>query len=608
MCGFVGLFGPPFNERRQAVERMLAEIAHRGPDGEGLFEEEGLMMGHRRLALLDMSEAAAQPMVHPGSGLALAFNGTIYNYLELREGLSEAPRSSGDTEVLLRLLAERGTATLTRLNGIWAFALWDPAARTLTLSRDRFGVKPLYWRVWRGRLAFASEIAPLLALDADRRASAEGLASFLVDRRLDHSSETLFEGIHQVAPGSSLRFHIDRPTEPVATRYWSPPTMAEARHDGDPEALLALLDDAVRLRLRADVSIGFLLSGGLDSSAVATSAAARADAPLRAYTLRYPGPGDESALAAAVAEHSQAIDLHYVEPPEEKLEAALRRLVRLQGEPFADGSMLAHYRLMERVAADGHKVVLGGQGGDEALAGYVPTFAKARAADLLLGGRPSEARRAMGGRWRALLGVVAHLTPVAARNRLYRHHAQRRFGPWLGAEWVGRCAPRYREEGEGGRLESYLFASRFDWTLPGFLHYEDRNAMALGLEARAPFLDYRLVEWGLGCPPSALITDGRGKQVLRRAMRRRLPAAVNDRAMKQSLPAPAARWMAANPELVLAALENLRERLAIDREGRAAAAFRASLEGGPPLPDRRSELLWRLVTAGLWAEEFGVVV
>ncbi|GAB6041436.1 asparagine synthase (glutamine-hydrolyzing) [Endothiovibrio diazotrophicus] len=604
MCGFVGLFGSPFAERRATLDRMLPGVAHRGPDGGGVFEEGPLALAHRRLALLDVSDAAAQPMVHPQSGHVLAFNGTLYNYLELRDELAEPSRSSGDTEVLLRLLAERDDSVLARLNGTWAFALWAPATRTLTLSRDRFGVKPLYWRMWNGRLAFASEIAALLALDpGGRRAAPERLASFLVDRRIDHSTGTLFADIQQVAPGTSLRFHADRPTQPRVDRHWSPPGMAEARHDGDPQALLALLDDAVRLRLRADVPIGFLLSGGLDSSAVVASAAGQR--PLHAYTLRYDDPDDESRFAAAVAEHCPGVTLSYVEPAEETLEEALRRLVRVQGEPFADGSMLAHYRLMERIAADGHKVVLGGQGGDEALAGYVPTFAKARAADLLLAGRLTAAARALGGTPRALLGAAVHTLPRAPRNHLHRRWAAHRYGDWLGSAWVARCAPRYGAE-PGGRLEGYLNAARSSWALPGFLHYEDRNAMVHGLEARAPLLDYRLVEWGLGCPPERLIADGVGKMVLREALSERLPPTVSRRPLKQSLPAPAGRWMRENPELIHQALRIAATRFGMERSDVAARAYDTARRGGGPLPPGKSDLLWRLLTAALWADEFDV--
>ncbi len=628
MCGFVGIWGPKFAERAELLSNMAKLISHRGPDGCGRWENDNLFLIHYRLALLDTSAAGDQPMQLPfvenGKGPVIAFNGTIYNYLELSETLSALPVSTGDTEVLLRLLAEKGVAALPSLNGTWAFAYFDPREQSLLLCRDRFGIKPLYWRLWGRHLVFASEIPALLDLDTltgqidiggsrssghqDDSINSKALSSFLVDRQLDYSTETLFHNIYQLRPGSWVKFRADDFTRVYQQRqYWDLAPARVTPHRGDADELLELIDDAVNIRLRADVSIGYLLSGGLDSSAVVSAASLALDGKLHAYTLRYPQNNDESEQAHKIAEHCRLQRLETVEPGSQDLEPDLRNLLRVQGEPFADGSMLAHYKLMAAVAASGHRVVLGGQGGDEALAGYIPTFSRARAADCLLQGSLVEARSNVISLVKGGLNALWHTLPARWRSEMYQWRVRNRVGHWLNGSLVALSEPRYQKEHFSCRLKDYMCSARNRWTLPGFLHYEDRNAMHHGLEARAPFMDYRLMLWGLSCPDHLLVKNGVGKQILRCALLKRLPESIVRAPLKQSMPAPVQHWMRHNLDLVMSSLEIAEHRLGLENRKTVETRFLSACKGRQPaLAAYQWDLLWRIMIAALWADEFKV--
>ncbi len=607
MCGFVGLLGPDFPERGSCIRRMLDCIAHRGPDGEGIFENESIALGHRRLAIFDTSDHAAQPMQHRESQQVLAFNGAIYNYPELSRSLKEAPHSSGDTEVLLRLLVEQSETALTQLNGMWAFAHWDPKRQRLLLCRDRLGVKPLYWLHWGQHLAFASEPGALLALDNETpQINPAVMASFLAERSVDHSSDTFFKGIQQLPPGTLLECHADDTKIHLSQRhYWRLPEASATPSSSAP--LIELLDDAVQLRQRSDVPLAYLLSGGLDSSSIVASAAlATPGQPLRAYTLSYDDPRDESHYARAVADHLPNVELHSIAPNADDFANYLTTLLRAQGEPFSDGSMLAHYLIMQRIAADGYKVAVGGLGGDEALAGYIGPYSRALAADQIVSGQIRGAWQTVGKQTKSLLSCAVHLPPPQLRNYLRKRLTQHQLCDWIKPDFIAQMVNRYPTQEPDGRLHSYLRAGIQQWALPGFVHYEDRNAMAHGLESRAPFLDYRIIEWGLTRKPEQLIGDGLGKLPLRQAIKNRLPAMVVNRRDKQGLPAPANHWLKAHPQLFR---ETLMQAKALHQwvdVKRICSDFEQTLQNEKSLPETRSATLWRVFIASAWANEFKV--
>ncbi|MGB0713439.1 MAG: asparagine synthetase B family protein, partial [Gammaproteobacteria bacterium] len=380
-----------------------------------------------------------------------------------------------------------------------------------------------------------------------------------------------------------------------------------------------LLDEAVALRMRSDVSSGYLISGGLDSSSVLASAArAEHEEPIRAYTLRYDDERDESAMASAIVDHinrtakgeGPGISLDYIEPSGRDLGAALDGLLDIQGEPFADGSMLAHYELMRAVSAEGHKVVVGGLGGDEALAGYIGPCSRALAADQIMAGHWRAATRTVGGGLRGLLSCLPHVPSVSIRNPLRRTVQSRLLRGWLRPGIMGHLHERYPPEGDAGRFHSYLRAGLRQWSLPGFTHYEDRNAMHFGLEARAPLLDFRIVEWGLAQGPEQLIEDGLGKMPLRRCMTGRLPDDVLWYRKKRGLPAPADVWMSENAAWVDEALSEAGVLEEWIDTGAVRRDFASAVGVGKPLSEvlggARTDVLWRIVMAARWSDRFRV--
>ncbi|MBX6321972.1 MAG: asparagine synthase (glutamine-hydrolyzing), partial [Rhodospirillaceae bacterium] len=384
MCGiWVSLGFPPDRSRLDAV-------AHRGPDGEGwrvfATRHGPLVFGHRRLAVLDTSDAAAQPMAYADGRYWLVHNGEIYNFVELRAALEDHGHrfaTASDSEVLLAAYAEWGAGCLERLVGMFAFAVWDSRGQTLFAARDRFGIKPLYVLTTGRGVALASEIKQFLGLPGfTARMNAAAVQAYLAAGRSDHGAETMFAGVLQLRGGQALSLDLDRwrPGEPLPIFDWyrlPPPGSARLDEAAAAERFAALFEEAVQLHLRADVPVGACLSGGLDSSAVVcTVRRLRADgAPaLATVSACFPGTAvDERPFMEAVLAETAAVP-HYVHPrPEDVLELA-ERITRHQDEPFGGTSVIAQWRVFETASAAGLKVLLDGQGADEQLAGYHYAF------------------------------------------------------------------------------------------------------------------------------------------------------------------------------------------------------------------------------------------
>jgi asparagine synthase (glutamine-hydrolysing) len=616
MCGICGIVAPGRPGELGTVEAMASRLDHRGPDGSGSFVGEGVALGFRRLAIIDPTPAGDQPFASEEGRLQLVHNGEIYNYRELRaelEAKGHRFRSASDTEVILAAYREWGERCVERFNGMWAFAIWDVERRRLFASRDRFGIKPFYYRLAAGRLVFASEPKALLAdPSCPREPNRRVVLDYLDQSYLDHTSETFFTGIERLPPAHSLTFG---PEGLRTERYWRlEPRDAPANETVD--RFRELFIDAIRLHLRSDVPVGTCLSGGLDSSAIVVGIdrllrteaenAAAVGPRQRTFTAFFDEPGlDERPYAEAVVDRTGA-EPHWISFDGRELVGDLPAIVETQDEPFGSTSMAAQWYVMREASRAGLKVVLDGQGGDEVLGGY-RAFVGFRLADLLAAGQVAPLAhevRAFGDVHRPAALATALARPFApeALTRIVRSRT-RASGTLVHPELRGlaplaiETAPPFRE-----RLRRFQHVVLTQRGLPELLRYEDRNSMAHSLEARVPFLDYRLVEFLFALPGGELIRDGRTKDLLRRGLGDLLPPSVRDRRDKVGFVTPERRWFrGALGEL---AADVFASRSFAERGFADPQAARARLER-----HRRGETdagmeLWRTLNLELWARRF----
>lgn len=579
MCGIAGIVGPKASPER--VLAMTGRLHHRGPDDGGLFEAPGVALGHRRLSILDLSSAGHQPMTL--GELTLVYNGELYNFRELRAGLPGPFVSESDTEVLLHLWAREGPACLSRLHGMFAFALWDGGTRTLFAVRDRLGIKPLHYAEDGAGIAFASEPKALLAL-GPRTPDAGALVDFLTYKYVP-APRTAWQGIAALPPAHLLRFDGRLAVE----RWWSPDATPKARDEKEAVAeFSALLRDAVVSHTVSDAPLGVFLSGGLDSTAIVSFL----DRP-STFTVGFDTGGrEDAAYARQVAEHFGT--RHHEETvAAPDLEEALEAMPALYDAPFGDSSAFATW-VVSRASRRFVKVALSGEGGDELLSGYGryerfltarPSRALAPLSRLL----PPFSSAARSLHWRSASGLplydaLVSVFPLPQKRAL--------LAPGLvPADYDHLWALRrhWREDLDPVRRLQWLDLHTY---LPDDLLVKvDRASMAVSLEVRPPFLDHRLVELALSLDPAQLRRAGRGKWILRRALEGRVPPEVLSRS-KQGFSMPVRRWAQGAPALLDDALRRLHG-AGILRHGRPRRL------GG--------EQIWSLLVLDRWIRHAGIV-
>jgi asparagine synthase (glutamine-hydrolysing) len=546
VCGIAGCvdlehgLGPA----RGLVGEMTDTLRHRGPDDAGMLEDGPVTLGHRRLSIIDLSPAGHQPMPNHEGTAWLTFNGEIYNYIELRNELGELGRecvTASDTEVLLAAYDEWGVGMLNRLNGMFAFAIWDSASSTLLLARDRFGVKPLYYTSAAGRFRFGSEIKGLLIDDAVPRAPNDArVLEFLAYGIADHTEETMFEGVYQVPPGSYLQL---RPYEaPSLPQRWYTLEPARGSRGAAGTRIRALLDRAIALRLRSDVPVGVALSGGMDSSSIlAVAAALRRDAGVdapKSFTSRSSDSAiDEYSYARRVVSTAGS-ENETVLPTFKGLMDELDSLVWHMDEPFHSPSVYGQRKVDELARKAGVIVLLDGQGGDEVLSGYHHFHYPPLLLALLRRGKLATfVREARARRQRIGTSLIRSAKDVVRLGAApYRRGVGR--PDWLaaGVEVAERPAPH-------ASLASHQDYGLSIFPLPAYNHHADRNSMTFSLETRNPFLDVHLVEAARALESEDLLHDGFTKWALREAVRDVVPYEVVERAEKQGFTTDEAIWL-----------------------------------------------------------------
>lgn len=561
MCALVGLFHPDSLLFPDAgcLRRMAHALRHRGPDGEGFHVEPGLALGHRRLAIVDLV-GGHQPMASADGSTILSFNGEIFNHQALRrelEALGHEFHTRSDTEVILHAWREWGVACLDRLNGQFAFALWDRPRGCLFLARDRLGEKPLHYaRLPDGTFAFASEPAGLLVLPGLARAIDPAALDDYLALGYVPDPRTIFAVIRRLPPAHFLLLERGAMGPPIPRRYWQPPTRIAAPPADAPAELSARLEAATAMRLMSDVPLGCFLSGGLDSAGIAAMAA-RLGQPLASFTIGLGGAADERAPAAELA--ALLGGQHHAELALADHLADARRIAAIFGEPFGDSSAVPTLAV-SRLARRHVTVALSGDGGDEVFAGY-RRYRWHQMAEAVRRFIPAGLRR-------PVIGGLARIYPkldraprwLRARHTLTEISLDSALGYYATVCRVsqsrrrGLLSPAMRAQLDGhdpaarfGALmeecdpdEPLLQAQYADLHtyLPGdILTKVDRASMAVSLEVRPPLLDHTLVAWGMALPASLKLHRGEAKHVLRDALRPLLPPALMTRP-KQGFAAP----------------------------------------------------------------------
>jgi asparagine synthase (glutamine-hydrolysing) len=612
MCGIAGWYNASFakEERLSRLQAMCKAIRHRGPDENGFFVSPDAALGMQRLSIVDI-EGGSQPMYGADGAVALVFNGEIYNHAALRRELEEggsAFRSAhSDTEVLLEDYLRHGLGGLSRLNGMFALAIWDNRNRTLHLARDRMGVKPLYYYYDGKCLFFASEIKAILAVGAFvPEPNLRAVWDYLSFRYVP-APQTIWKNIYKLPPAHSLSI-CDDGQGPCIRRWWDIPYRYPSRAIGWDEAeseFTALLDDAVDLRMVADVPVGILLSGGLDSSTVAALAARHSPRPIKTFSVAFENTPeiDERSFAREVAQRLHT-DHHEVLIGQREFQDTLSDLVYFTDEPLADLASVPLFHVC-RLAREQVKVVLSGEGSDEILGGY----------DFELSVKRWQEKRRRKGIGR-LLDIVVPLpdedmrcwaVPFNMTNYLSPENKTAMFLNGSFPDSMQSLRERLSALGKQDILHQTLYCFCQDWLTEDLLMKADRMSMAVSLELRTPFLDYRVIEWAASVPAAFKAGQDingvwKNKLVLRRMAEKLLPESVLTRT-KQGFPVPVYDWLAGSMKNFAYELLGARARIgkwfcrdAID----AALATGTAKESG--ILDKHR--LWNLMILEIWAERW----
>ena len=577
MCGIAGIVHTDARRvDRPALERMAEAMAHRGPDGNGVWTDGAVGFAHRRLAIIDLA-GGHQPMVSADTGCVLTFNGEIYNYRELRATLAaDGTRfvEQSDTEVVLRAYEAWGDGCVEHLRGMFAFAVWDPRVRRLFAARDRIGIKPLYYRWHGGALTFASELKAILVADLTAR---PGIDARSFDRylRLQYvpAPHSMVDGVRQLRPGSTLALAMDG-HEPTEQRYWH----ARAKSAGQTTSseLHERLTDVVKSHMVADVPVGALLSGGLDSSLVVAHMVRASATPVHTFSVGFEDERlDERPAARRVASHLGTVHHEHLVTDADAAEA-LPRIVAAMDEPLADYAALPTY-LVARFAACHVKVVLTGEGADELFAGY---------------------RRYRRDR---LLAPIARLRPSYQPSHVFSARETSRL--------LGRRPSRLERSEHGHRrtrdsLNQLLLRDVEGWLPDDLLVKVDRMTMLCSLEARVPYLDHEFVEYALGIPAShkLRLLSGANKLLMREAASTMVPASIAGR-QKQGFKPPIDAWLRGRlrslaHEALLAPDARVREQVDVRGIRRLLAEHDAGHQNG--------HRIWALLVHELWSRAHGV--
>ena len=617
MCGIAGYHGLPADPA--LLERMNAHQQHRGPDGDGICVDGPCGLAHRRLSIIDIAHGQ-QPMDTADGRYAIAYNGEVYNYLDLRgelEALGRTFTTDSDTEVVLQAFAQWGADAFDRFNGMFGLAIWDRHEQRLTLARDHFGIKPLYVAMVPNpsgegeALLFSSEIKPILASGLyEKRVNDRSVYRYLRFRAHEDGTETFFEGIERLAPGERLEADANGIRRRMFTRLKEELLeLASVQRPYDAAAAAEYkrrLVESVRLRLQSEVPVGTSLSGGLDSSAVAviinqllnegdSLSLSAVGARQNTFSAIFPGSiNDEEKYVDDVLDICTGhVEAHKILPTADEFKADLLDFIRTQEEPIISSGPYAQYQVM-REATKHVTVLLDGQGADEMMAGYIPYYfvylrqLRAQGATLAA----AELAKSLDVLYR--LGRFKLKAKVKLKKSIPTTHL-------LNRDFVAAHRGE-RYSSEGANLKKRLVEDLFHNSLPSLLRYEDKNTMRFSLEGRVPFLDKEVLKFIFSLSDEAIIKDGWNKRVLRDATRGLLPESINRRRNKIGFTTPQGEWFMRlkNHFYNIFLSESFANRPYVNQT-EVIAAFEGWIKGAN---DVDTMTFWRLINLELWMREF----
>jgi asparagine synthase (glutamine-hydrolysing) len=621
MCGISGIIKKDKSfAAEEEIQRLTDIISHRGPDDEGHFVEKQVALGHRRLAILDLSKDGHQPMFYQDR-YVIVYNGEVYNYLELKEELQAAGyvfKSKTDTEVILAAYDKWGEECVNRFNGMWAFAIYDQFKNVVFCSRDRFGVKPFYYYQSKQNFAFGSEIKVFTGLvDWEPVLNIPKAIDFLEQGIFDHTDETFFQGVKQLKGGHNLVYDLEANTFAIRMWYDLPNRVKpfSGNFNKAKKEFKELFDSSVQLRLRSDVKVGSCLSGGLDSTAIVCtvnqqlSCNGKEKIQETVSACYQNSKFDEQVYINEVVSKTN-VKSHKVFPTFDTLFETLEKIVWHQDEPFSSTSIFAQWHVFKEAKSNDLIVMLDGQGADEILAGY-GHFYDSYFTSLLRQGK-----------------VKTLVTELKAYKRLYKH-SNRKLVQFFVKGFFPKSAVKklqniyfkkplnviqekvrenHTQYFQGTSAQSIKEAA-LDQTLysnlPMLLHYEDRNSMAHSIESRVPFLDYRLVEFSLGLPEKFIINKAVTKFIVREALADTIPAKIKGRYDKIGFITPETEWFKSNASFIRNKLTEALEALSGMVNGPVILAY---YDKNAANGMEYGSLISRLLIFHIWMKKFHVKI
>jgi len=615
MCGIAGFFNSRLN-RNQAldgIEIMLQSIAHRGPDARGTWWHDGLVFGHNRLSIIDLSHEADQPMHYQGN--VMVFNGEVYNYLEIRRELIQKGYSfttQSDTEVVMASYLEWGTDCVNHFVGMWAFAMYDVKNNLVFASRDRFGIKPFYYISKDNKFYFSSELkglkpTPVFSNELNMKQVSRGLQLGW----LCYHDETYFNAIAALpaAHNMVIRFAGSEIKGVEIIRYWDVNTgeYSNASFADKTSQFREMFAESIALHMRSDVPVATCLSGGLDSSAIVSEVQRqRPGTSYKSFSIYYDGDGevDERPFISEVIGKYPAIEPYYKKPSDEEVKAEFHNALFHADVPATGSSFISQYFLMKLISENGIKVVLDGQGSDEFLGGYMHSYYRL-VADMIRSGNIANGfattfevaeNLKLTGKKKYAHFAKSMLSSVSSEQKLYSME-YRSYYPFLLNEKPAKIPFRLTHT-PGTKLDNFLYNLMSSTSLPSLLQYEDRNSMAFSIESRVPFLDHRLVEFAFSLRNDDKIKGIETKRILRHSLKDILPEAIVNRKDKKGFVTPGETKWLRGP------LKNLMDINYQNLPFLRKDIVKQIIENHSKGDNSKSVLAWRIATLNYWMQNF----